>query len=300
MEQIDPQLLIITSKARSDKAINELKGLLEGIKLDNVVNDSEINELVLWCDKHKELVNRNPFNELMFVIRQAIIDNIPTAEAIEDLFYLCQKYEGDSYYYKAVTADLQTLHGLCHGILSDGIITDEEVFNLHKWLNRNQHLNSYYPYDEIRSLVTSIVSDKIVTEDEKLVLKAYFKQFVNIVDPDIKNKIEEETKGLAIMEYCTSEPEVTFEGKTFCITGALKRGKREELLSEISKLGGIPSNNISKKTDYLIVADNGNPAWAFSCYGRKIEQAINLRKQGHIITLIHEFDFCDIIDDLIY
>lgn len=299
MQTDNPQLLIVTAKARADKAINELKGILEGILLDKIVNLSEAEELLNWCHKHNGLVRRNPFNELMYVIKESVSENIPSTEAIEDMFYLCQKYEGDNYYYNAVTTDIQTLHGICHGILADGEITDEEVFNLHTWLNRNTHLNTFYPYDEIRSMVLSIVRDKKVDEDEKLVLKAYFKQFANIINPDIKQKIDEDTKDISIAEYCTSEPEVIFEGKTFCITGALKRGKREELQNDISKLGGIPVNNISKKTDYLIVADHGNPAWAFSCYGRKIEQAIGLRKAGHSIMLIHEFDFCDIIDDLL-
>lgn len=92
---------------------------------------------------------------------------------------------------------------------------------------------------------------------------------------------------------------MVFEGKTFCITGVLQRGNRENLHRDIIKLGGIPTDSLTKKTDYLIVGDNGNPAWAFSCYGRKVEKAINLRKEGHTIMLIHELDFSDLIDDLL-
>jgi NAD-dependent DNA ligase len=91
---------------------------------------------------------------------------------------------------------------------------------------------------------------------------------------------------------------VTFEGKTFCITGVLKRGNREDLQKEIIKLGGIPTDSVTRRTDYLIVGDNGNPAWAFACYGRKVEKALSMRKEGHTIMLIHEYDFADIVDDL--
>ena len=66
----------------------------------------------------------------------------------------------------------------------------------------------------------------------------------------------------------------------------------------IFDLGGIPTKRITKKTDYLIVGDNGNSAWAFACYGRKVEKALDMRKNGHTIVLIHEFDFTDIIEDL--
>jgi NAD-dependent DNA ligase len=215
------------------------------------------------------------------------------------LYWLCQKYENDNYFYNPITSDLQILQGICHGILADGIITDKEIYDLQNWLNENEHLNTYYPYDEIRSLIISVLSDNIIDEEERTILMAYFNQFVTIQDSDVKQTIKDKTVDVNISGLCTSEPDVNFEGKTFCITGVLQRGNRENLQRDIIKLGGIPTDTISKKTDYLIVGDNGNPAWAFSCYGRKVEKAINLRKDGHTIMLIHEFDFSDIIDDLL-
>jgi NAD-dependent DNA ligase len=291
-------LQIVTSKAQADKAISSLKGILLGINLDGNVNEKEINELQNWVVAHKALINRNPFNEFMSQIEQTISNRIPPTETIEDLYWLCQKYENDSFYYNAVTADMQTLQGLCHGILADGVINEKEIFDLHQWLHAHEHLNTYYPYDEIRSLILSIVSDHKIDEEEKLVLKAYFKEFVKLHDAKTSEQIQIETANVSISGLCTSEPDVTFEGKTFCITGVLKRGNREDLQKEIIKLGGIPTDSVTRRTDYLIVGDNGNPAWAFACYGRKVEKALSMRKEGHTIMLIHEYDFADIVDDL--
>ncbi|MDX6188067.1 BRCT domain-containing protein [Flavobacterium sp. Fl-318] len=300
MKNINTELLkVLTSKSQADKAISSLKGLLLGIMSDNEITEKEIIELSKWVAVHKELINRNPFNEFMTVIENSISNKIPPKETIEDLYWLCQKYENDDYYYSTVTSDLQILQGICHGILADGIISDKEIYSLQEWLDENEHLNSYYPYDEIRSLVFSVLADNRIDDEEKIVLMAYFKQFAAIQDDQIRQKIQDETIDVNISGLCTSEPDVTFEGKTFCITGVLKRGNRENLQRDIIKLGGIPTESISKKTDYLIVGDNGNPAWVFSCYGRKVEKAISLRKEGHTITLIHEFDFSDLIDDLL-
>jgi NAD-dependent DNA ligase len=83
----------------------------------------------------------------------------------------------------------------------------------------------------------------------------------------------------------------------FCITGTLQRGSRSQTQNDIIKLGGFITSTVTHKTNYLIVGDNGNPAWAFSCYGRKVEAAVKLRKSGHRIMIIHEFDFSDIVDD---
>lgn len=297
---VDEQVLnILTVRSQADKAINSLKGLLLGINLDGDVNESEINELRTWARAHNQLISRNPFNEFMTIIENTVSNKIPPKETIEDLYWLCQKYEHDNYYYNAVTADLQLLQGLCHGILSDGIINEKEIFELNDWLSNNEHLNTYWPYDEVRSLILSIIADQKVDEEEKAVLKAYFSQFVKLHDQATDEKIQTETADLHISGLCTSEPAVEFIGKTFCITGVLKRGNRETLQNDIKKLGGIPTDNLTKKTDYLIVGDNGNPAWAFSCYGRKVEKAISMRKEGHTIMLIHEFDFADIVDDLV-
>lgn len=291
-------LNIVTARSQADKAINSLKGILLGINMDGVVDANELEELRAWSKKHDDLINRNPFNEFMYIIGQTVENGVPVKETIEDLFWLCQKYENDNYYYNAVTADLQTLQGICHGIIANGIIKDEEIIKLNDWLYENEHLNTFYPYDEIRSLLLSILSDGIIEEEEKTVLLAYFNQFVNLNNSQVKERIDELTKDVTISGLCTSEPNVIFDGKTFCVTGILKRGNRDALKERIIELGGIPTDSVSKKTDYLIVGDNGNPAWAFSCYGRKVEKALQIRKEGHTIVLIHEFDFFDIVDDL--
>lgn len=297
-ELSEKELNIVTSRARADKAISSLKGILIGINSDQEVNKEEVNELQKWASSHKELINRNPFKEFMTIIEETVSNNIPATETIEDLFWLCQKYENDNYYYNGVTSDLQILHGICHGILADGVIDEKEILDLEKWLDKNTHLSTYYPYDEIRSLILSIVSDGKIEEEEKLVLKAYLNQFVNLENKVIEDQINRETSDINISGHCTSDPEIELDGKIFCITGVLKSGNRASLEKTISDLGGIPTKSLTKKTDYLIVGDNGNQAWAFACYGRKVEKALDLRKNGHKISLIHEYDFIDAIEDL--
>lgn len=235
----------------------------------------------------------------MTLIESSISNELPQKEAIEDLYWLCQKYENDSYYYNGVTSDLQVLEGLCHGIVSDGIINDDEINGLNQWLKTNEHLNNYYPYDEVRSLILTVVADHKIDTEERQMLKAYFSQFVKLNDKTLAEELHKEVGGQIISGLCTSEPNVIFENRSFCMTGILQRCSRTELETNIRGLGGIVVDSVTKKTDYLIVADHGNPAWAFSCYGRKVEKTLQLRKIGHTIMLIHEYDFGDIIDDLI-
>ena len=55
---------------------------------------------------------------------------------------------------------------------------------------------------------------------------------------------------------------------------------------------------VTKKTDYLVVGNAGNPCWAYACYGRKIEEAMQLRKEGAKIVIVNETDFWDCVDDM--
>jgi len=288
-------LKVLTSKARADKAINSLKGILLGILSDDIIDAREMDELRLWAKEHFDLISRNPFREFMLLIENTASNEIPAKEAVEDLYWLCQKYEHDSIYYNGITSDLQLLQGIFHGILADGILNDEEIFKLHVWLSENEHLNSHYPYDEIRSLVLSIVADKKIDEEERAVLAAFIKQFVELKNTDIAEKVERDTNGVNISGICAVDPEIIFENKTFCITGILSRGTRNELQKAIANKGGTPVNTISQKTDYLIIGDTNNACWSYSCYGRKVEKALDLRKSGHTIILVHEFDVFDAV-----
>ena len=57
--------------------------------------------------------------------------------------------------------------------------------------------------------------------------------------------------------------------------------------------GGFVVNTVSSKLNYLIVCDEKNSCWAFTCYGKKIEQAMKQRKQGSNLVIVHEFDLYD-------
>lgn len=59
---------------------------------------------------------------------------------------------------------------------------------------------------------------------------------------------------------------------------------------------GIFNDNVVKTTEYLLVGNEGNPCWAFSCYGRKVEKAMELRKKGVNILIVHEDDFWRVVE----
>lgn len=286
-----------TGPAESQKAINSFRGLLEGIALDAEVNEREQQELRNWYANYRHLIDRHPFNEILPAIDDALADNVLTAEEVQDLLWLCDQVSATAYY-DLVTSSIQTLHGLLHGILADTEISTEEVLQLNSWLEDRSILKGTYPFDEIYSLLSSILADGVVTEDEKDLLKAFFAEFIdtkdsyNINAPDIALLQEQ----YSVQGICAKDPDITVPGHTFCFTGASSRATRNKIAEEIVSHGGIFNNSVTKKTEYLIVGADGNPCWAFSCYGRKVEKAVAMRKEGAKIVIVNEHDFWSALD----
>lgn len=293
----DSSYRIYTGKSEAHKAFNSLRGIIEGIALDTKINQKEIDELDWWCENHEFLANRNPFNDLITNIQVIISDNIVTEEEIKDMKWLYDKFKDGFEYYDEFTSDLQVLQGICHGILADGIVKDKEITELKNWLSENQHLANFYPYDEITSLITEVLADGKIDEDERKLLKRYFNEFVNLSDTELQEKINQEVKDVKIGGICSKVSGIRFEDNQFCFTGTSARSSRSGIAKLIKEYGGKFVNSVSKKTNYLIVGDDGNPCWTFACYGRKVEKAINLRKEGAQIIIVHENDFWREIDD---
>lgn len=289
-----------TKPAELHKAVNTLSGIVAGITTDMKINDDEVNELTNWCLLHAHLENRHPFNELLPMIRTAYEDGIISSEESNDIIWLCNNFVSNESYYDLTTSSLQFLFGLLQGIMADGELSDAEIKHLQTWLSANSFLSGCYPFDEIESLVSSILLDGIITDDEKDMLMAFIGEFVdttmsyNINQPHLDELKEKYT----ISGVCAICQEIDFTNSIFCFTGESTKATRKEISDIITSNGGVFKNNLTKKTDYLVVGNAGNPCWAYSCYGRKIEQAVQMRKDGSRIKIINEVDFWDILEDL--
>lgn len=283
-----------TRKMNLDKAAHTLEGILRGIAIDSYINDNEANELGKWRNRYILYSHSHPFNEILPLIDIILNDSMINIEIMDDILWMINNFKTDNAYYDALTSDIQRLHGLLHGIIVDGVLSDIEIRNLYKWVSENEHLKGCFPFDEIDSLLTTILADGKIDEDEREMVKAFFK------DLTISSELSNEDKGtqhLAVSGVCASCPDIMFDNKSFCITGESKKAARNEIVCMIKNEGGVIIGNVRENLDYLIVCSAGNQCWAFSCYGRKIEKAINYRKSGSRIVIVHENDLWDALAD---
>ena len=280
---------------RLERTINTLIGLVEGISIDGCITKDEVALLQSWFNENQILRKRHPYTELMPRVASALEDGMSSEDERDDILWLCRKVISQDYYDR-ITADLQRLHALLAGVLSDGKITEEELRGLMDWLADHEHLRTCWPYDEVDSIVSGVLADGRVDADEEAELKAFFAEFLasldnrTIVAPPL-------LAGGTVKGVCAVSPEIRIEGSRFCLTGASARYKRDDLESLLRSLGGDVVGNVSASLDYLVIGSEGNPCWAYACYGRKVEKAVQLRKQGARIVIVHEFDLHDAIGD---
>jgi hypothetical protein len=275
--------------------LNSLLGILEGISIDGVINPSELNFLRLWLADHSEVQKVHPFNELVPLVESAVGDGVLTQEERDDVVWLCERLRSDEYCGKT-TADLQRLHAIVGGIIADGNVSEDELSGLSTWLQDHEHLKECWPYDEIDSLITSVLADKRIDEREQKMLKDFFSDFVVILDDRTITSAPVIEAG-NIVGLCAVCPEIEFVNSKFCFTGASSRYTRAQLSEVVAGLGGEAVRSLSASVKYLVIGAEGNPCWAFACYGRKVEKAVELRKAGVRLLIVHENDFHDAVAD---
>ena len=288
-----------TKPAELHKAINTLRGIVAGITSDRLVGDSEVSELTHWCQLQSHLRDRHPFSELLPVVEAACEDGVVTEDEAKDILWLCNNFVDNGSYYNMVTSSIQFLSGMIHGFMADGELGDREILSLKSWIDANSFLAGTYPFDEINSLLCVILEDRKISPDERNRLMAFFS---NIIDFSSSISLSEKDFSVLREQYnidgiCAVCPEITFQGKVFCFTGESTRAKRSEMAKLVADVGGLSRSSVTAKTDYLVVGNAGNPCWAYACYGRKIEDAVQLRKQGAKVIIVNETDFWDALED---
>lgn len=168
------------------------------------------------------------------------------------------------------TKHIEELRRLISDIIEDGIVTDEETWLLQNWMDNNNNLKGQFPYDKVFDILTEVLMDGIIDDNEKKEMQDVFSQ---MLDP--------------IEQFCY-QGDFDITGKTFCITGNFSYGTDTEVQNALETLGGIALNSVTKKTDCLVVGRLGSKLWACGNYGNKIKKALELQEKGYPIIITKE------------
>jgi NAD-dependent DNA ligase len=267
------------------RLLHELEGLLEGISADHLINEAESQRIRRWLDENAGFDDVHPFSEMASHLRKALTDGVITLDECDDLLFVVRNLTRANHYFDSLRGGVQILSGLLAGIAADGILRPIEVEHLQGWTEQWGYLQGLWPFDECVSIVTAALVQRQLEENAKSRIFALSRHFPVAGDTRGKPPLLE--------AVCATDPRVEFHGKAFVFTGESPKAEREVMVAHVEGMGGVHHHNVRLDSNYLVVCEAGSPYWAFACYGRKIEKALDYRKRGQPLLIIHERDFWD-------
>lgn len=105
------------------------------------------------------------------------------------------------------------------------------------------------------------------------------------------------------VDYAALQPTVSaidpgnpLYGKRVVFTGILHRCSRPDAAQSVVNLGGLPSDNVLKRTDFLVIGDDGFPPGTNDAGSFKIRKAEEWKGKGSKIRILTESEFFGMID----
>ena len=174
------------------------------------------------------------------------------------------------------------LIGLARGLIADGIVNAKEVEFLQAWFAFKENVVGNFHYDLLSNRINEILRDGDVSQEES---SEVFELLSSIVGGSYE--LGEVAKSTTL-PLCAPAPSVTYEGKSFCMTGTFAFGKRKLCEQEVSARNGRVVSSVTRDLSYLVIGTYATESWKHSSYGNKIIRAAEIRAEGHGLHIIYE------------
>lgn len=177
----------------------------------------------------------------------------------------------------------ESLLGICAGLLADGVLTDEEIKYLDVWLADHGEIAVTWPGEVIAARAREVLKDGVITEEERNYLKSTLEALLG-------GTLQQTgaVSGLSTALPLDNVDKITFKKKIFCFTGQFLFGTRPACEKAVVNRSGETATNIRKDLNYLVIGALASNAWAHTSFGRKIEKAMEYKKQGCSIFIVTE------------
>lgn len=179
----------------------------------------------------------------------------------------------------------ESLIGICSGLIADGQLNDLEIKFLRTWLSEHSALGATWPGEIVLQRIEAVLSDGIVTEEERSHLVLTLEQLVGGSFAD-SGAVPDGSTELPV----DASADVTIAGSSFCFTGQFVFGTRKACEEAVNARGGSVSS-VKRSLDYLVVGELSSKDWKFSSFGTKIQEAVGLRDQGCPLKIVSEFQW---------
>lgn len=176
----------------------------------------------------------------------------------------------------------ESLIGIASGLIADGDLNDKEIQFLSTWLAENRELCSTWPGEVIFKRVAEVLSDGVITREERDYLQRTLVDLVGCSFAD-DGAVSTESTDLPVDKNAIFEIPL----KSFCFTGQFLFGTRSACEGAVTSRGGRISG-VGKKLDILVIGELSSRDWKYSSFGGKIESAVKLRSDGFPLLIVAE------------
>lgn len=267
------------------KAIENLWGICLGICSDKALNLLELKFLEIWLLDNVSFIDSPETANIYHIVSQVLENNSLTDDHKYEIKIAIDNFiamlEPDSRRGDLLAEAANRLFGFVHGIMADQQLKDLEIIELKKQLDTMP--SAEWPWNHLRQQVTEVLSDNIITSEER--------QHLITVLNDICNSNILETGSATAMTITLGAIEldsIEFEGSSFCFTGKFAFGTRASCLAATKLKGGLDSKNVTLKTNYLVLGTHVSPDWISTSFGRKIQKAKDIQAKGSTLKIITE------------
>ncbi|HLC15318.1 MAG TPA: hypothetical protein VJL89_03725 [Thermodesulfovibrionia bacterium] len=180
------------------------------------------------------------------------------------------------------------LMGLCKGIISDGIVNQREVEFIKNWLYNNQDVSDKWPANVLYKRIEKMLKDRFLDDEEAKELLDFMIQMTGVINSE--EKISDAILSTSLL-LTKPVPKIIFNNNKFCLTGKFLIDTRKNCEKMILEREGLLVNSPTLDTNYLVIGMLQSIAWIHTTYGRKIEKALEMVKNGKSIKIVSEETF---------
>lgn len=183
-----------------------------------------------------------------------------------------------------IDRDISELLGVAKGILSDGVVTNDEARFLHDWSRNHPDAVAQWPVSIIFVRLQQILADGAVDEAERVDLNELL---THLVGGTITLLLG--CEGATTLPLDDPPPPIAYgPGEVFVFTGKMAYGPRYKCVEEVTRRSSRCESDVTRDTTFLVVGTFGSRDWAHTSYGRKIERAVQLRDRGFPLRIVGE------------
>lgn len=177
---------------------------------------------------------------------------------------------------------IDTLIGLCKGIVADHEVNQKEAEFLMSWLIQSRQASDNPVILNLLEKIGAMLKDGVLDPDEQRELLGVLYKITG--NPSEVGEIARSTT----LPVDNPMPPIEFESKSFLFTGTCAYGTRKQCHDATSALGGACATGVTKSLDYLVVGTYVTDSWIHESYGRKIEKAVEYRDRGVPLAIVTE------------